>query len=146
MNTLEINQILTKDKVSRQHFLGVFARDRLPKIVNYPASLVFNTDDSDKPGMHWIAIYFSSKNRADYFDSLGENPQKYGVDKYLFENSSHFQFNNTKIQSDFSNYCGLYSILFIYLKSRGNTMDKIINHFQKIKESDKYLENFLKKL
>ena len=53
MNTREIERFLEADIVSRGVFQGVFSADTLPR---QPRLLVCNTDESTKPGQHWIAI------------------------------------------------------------------------------------------
>jgi hypothetical protein len=54
MNTREIERFINRDRVCRTSFQGVFSRDTLP---SKPRLLICNTDPSDKPGQHWIAIY-----------------------------------------------------------------------------------------
>ena len=71
MNTYQI------DRVIRQYvrrFDGVFACDRLP---TKPRLMVCNTDQSDMPGEHWIAIYVDDDGRyGEYFDPLGRAPTR----------------------------------------------------------------------
>ena len=43
MNTLEINTLLRKHPHSRPVFKGVYARNRLPRLLNVPSALVGNT-------------------------------------------------------------------------------------------------------
>jgi hypothetical protein len=44
MNTLEIDTLLKKHPHSRPVFKGVYARNRLPRLLNVPLALVGNTD------------------------------------------------------------------------------------------------------
>jgi hypothetical protein len=44
MNTLEIDTLLKKHPHSRPVFKGVYARNRLPRLLNVPSALVGNTD------------------------------------------------------------------------------------------------------
>ena len=63
------------------HWLGVFARDQVPKLdrsQRRPFALVVNTDPSDKPGTHWIAFFASAEPNAaplEMFDSYGLSPE-----------------------------------------------------------------------
>ena len=59
LNTNDIYKDLTKDFNSKKSFIGVFARDKLPDVKNYPTSFIFNTQPSYLPGEHWIAVYFN---------------------------------------------------------------------------------------
>ena len=69
MNTIELERMVA-DCVRR--FDGVFSSDHLP---TKPRLLVSNTDPSDMPGEHWVAIYVDDDGRyGEYFDSLGRRP------------------------------------------------------------------------
>ncbi len=49
-------------------FIGTYSRDRLPKIVeSLPVGLVVNTDPSDQPGQHWVAIFINKRGRRRVF-------------------------------------------------------------------------------
>ena len=39
--------------------------------------MVANTDPSSKPGTHWVAFYFPSKGKGEFFDSYGHPPIYY---------------------------------------------------------------------
>ena len=45
-----IIEVLTKDKISKESFLGVFARDEITKNINYPACFVMYTENRNKQG------------------------------------------------------------------------------------------------
>ena len=60
MNTLEIDTLLKKHPHSRPVFKGVYARNRLPRLLNVPSALVGNTDPDHRMGQHWVAIYCTS--------------------------------------------------------------------------------------
>ena len=56
-------------------FQGVFPIDELPRwIDNLPITLISNTQSSNLPGEHWIALYVSKTKYGEYFDSLGRAP------------------------------------------------------------------------
>ena len=50
-------------------WLGVFARDELPDLMQMqqPFAFVFNTDPHDKLGQHWLAIYKPSDGPLEFF-------------------------------------------------------------------------------
>jgi hypothetical protein len=52
MNTFEINNYLK----NFPQFKGTYPRDMLPKINHLPSGIVINTDPSNKPGEHWVAM------------------------------------------------------------------------------------------
>ena len=72
MNTLQIKRALERDTFTKKIFGGVFAADELPKLMNtFPCGFVANTDPSTEPGMHWVAFYFPSREKGEFFDSYG---------------------------------------------------------------------------
>jgi hypothetical protein len=54
MNTLEIDTLLKKHPHSRPVFKGVYARNRLPRLLNVPSVLVGNTDPDHRMEQHWV--------------------------------------------------------------------------------------------
>ncbi|KAK3704916.1 hypothetical protein QZH41_005383, partial [Actinostola sp. cb2023] len=65
------------DRLLRPAFLGVFPADRLPTTHRSGTGLIVNTDPSDRPGTHWVAMYWDNEGRAEFFDSYGQTPQSY---------------------------------------------------------------------
>ena len=51
-NTLQ--ECLEKDTFTKKMYSGVFARDELPKTLNYPACVVLNTKHRSHTGEHWL--------------------------------------------------------------------------------------------
>ena len=121
MNSDEIDRFL---KRRLRDFDGVFSVDNLPED---PHLLVCNTDPSDKPGRHWIAIYIEN-DRGDFFDSFGRRPND-DFERYMNRHCSSWNFNDKQLQSIVSNFCGYYCIYFCILRSRGIDMCKIARSF-----------------
>ena len=69
MNTLQIKRALERDTFTKKIFGGVFAADELPKTITSPCGFVANTDPSTEPGTHWVAFYFPSREKGEFFDS-----------------------------------------------------------------------------
>ena len=125
MNTLQLKRALERDTFTKKIFGGVFAADELPKTFDtFPCGFVANTDPSTKPGTHWVAFYFPSRDKGEFFDSYGYPPEHYGFKSYKIET-----WNKYKLQSSWSNVCGQYCIFYLYHKSRGYSMSKIVNMF-----------------
>jgi hypothetical protein len=122
-----IESIIKKDEQSKYIFKGVFARNELPEITSYPSAFIFNTQDRDRSGEHWLAVYFDSKNFGFFFDSYGQCPCFYGVENYLKKYAKNISYNQKRIQGE-SEYCGLYSILFIFSAVR-NQINKFLSFF-----------------
>ena len=70
--------LLKKHPHSRPVFNGIYARNRLHRLLNVPSALVGNTDpDPDHPmGQHWIAIYIDANSLGEYYDPTGRPPHE----------------------------------------------------------------------
>lgn len=110
MDTLTINRSL-------EHldcFVGTFSRDNLPEIQKKPAALVVNTDDSSRPGEHWVAIFIPVKGPTEYFDSYGLPPLHPEMFDFLARNSpGGWIFSDVTLQSVDSSTCGHYCIFYL---------------------------------
>ena len=63
MNSKQLRWILSSDPITRKTFVDVYARDEI-KLINsvaFPSAYIFNFDPNTKPGPHWVAVYFHSK-------------------------------------------------------------------------------------
>ena len=111
MNTKEIERFLEADTVCRIVFQGVFSADTLPPP---PRLLVCNTDESTKPGQHWIAIHVDIGGRGEHFDSFGQRPNE------------HFEAYMNK-------HCRIWTFiqkqLFFMLRCRRMDMTRMVNMF-----------------
>jgi hypothetical protein len=131
MNTVQINEILENDKISKNDFIGVYSRDKIPKFtkMDFPCSLVVNTDTSKQPGTHWLAVYYDKNGNCYFFDSMAFSPQFYNLDNVLLKHAKSLVYSTFPIQSYYSDFCGLYCVLFILFKSRDYSLDNFLNFF-----------------
>lgn len=125
LNTIQLNNILKTDKCSKHIFIGIFARDQLPKNPPYPSCFIINTDVSDRPGAHWLAFYYNSNKECHFFDSYGLHPSIYGLTSYLNRTSRYWIFNKIKYQSFLTKSCGYFAFVFLLLKCRGIDLSTI---------------------
>ena len=125
MDTREIERFLEADSACRRVFQGVFSADTLPE---QPRLLVCNTDESTKPGQHWIAIYVGVDGRGEYFDSFGQMPNKH-FESYMNKHCTRWTFNRRQLQSIISTFCGYYCCMFCMLRCRRVDMTRIVNMF-----------------
>src|SRR5438128_1093615 len=77
-------RLLTRTQSRLVNFLGVFALDEQPstddlsELKKYPVAYIINSDPSNKPGQHWLAVYKESQDGAlEFFDSYGQHPSNY---------------------------------------------------------------------
>lgn len=77
MNIIQLTLILRKDNLPGV-FQGVYPSNKLPTSISvYPALFIANVDTSEKPGSHWLALYFTNKQEGEFFDSYGLHPSRY---------------------------------------------------------------------
>jgi len=120
MNSDEIDRFLRR---RLRVFDGVFSVDNLPED---PHLLVCNTDPSDKPGRHWIAIYIEN-GRGNFFD-FGRRPNV-DFERYVNRHCVYWNFNDKQIQSVVSKFCGYYCIYFCIHRSSVINMCRTVRSF-----------------
>jgi hypothetical protein len=125
---MDTRQILTILKQKIGHHSSVAPSDRLPTVCSKPYVLVVNTDPSDKPGTHWVAIFINTDGTAEYFDSYGFKPNVSTISKFL-QRFKHCRYNKKRIQGLFSSVCGHYCIYFVLHRWNQVPMEEILNRF-----------------
>ena len=143
MDSIQIRKAL--DRLILPHscnFIGVFARDEIPKIHKYPSCFVINSDTSKSKGTHWLAVYCIDANCFEFFDSYALSPTYYNIEIY------HSKNNTKPIQSLHSSVCGQFCIYFLYHRSLGHSFNTIISSFSKfdLYWNDYHVAHFTKKL
>lgn len=134
MNTLQLTQVMEKDPKSRNKFCGVYASDTLPTTIeHFPCGLIVNTDPQTEKGAHWLAMYFPSKERGEFFDSYGNPPDFYreNFETFLDKQSRSWKYNHRSLQSLNSSTCGQFCLYFIMNRNRGKPLSIIVNSFSK---------------
>ena len=132
--TFQIDNYLTKI----ESYLGTFPLDRLPDLPNkFPKSIIINTDQSNKPGDHWIAIVLTEKH-AYYFDSFGLGIVDQQIRQFLLPRYSSIIFNSLCIQHILSDKCGYYCIYFVQNVHNNKSYYKFLSHFMidNLKQND----------
>ena len=140
MNTLQIELLLRNEKI----FKKVCAFDQLEKPV-FPSAYVINSDPSNEPGEHWIAVYFNKCGRGDYFDNYGLAPAFVGLESYMDIYSLAGCICNRKtLQALFSNVCGHYCVYYILFRYRGVPLHPIVSDFtSNLTENDRFISRFI---
>lgn len=105
-------------------------------------AIVFNLDETDQPGSHWITVFFDFSVlglTVEHFDSTGEGPiknilqfiQSFHPDTILINKYQH-QKGNTE--------CGVFSLFYIQKRLEGYTF----KDFQQERIADKVMEEYRK--
>lgn len=145
MNTNEIEKVIQQNSCAPEVFAGVFARDRIPKRIKYPCSMVWNTDPAHKPGEHWVAVHLDEDGIGEYFDSYGLEPPAC-FKRYMQQNSVKWTWNTTQLQDVWTSACGYFCVFYIIYRSRGIPMSDIVKHLNNIEENDQYVMQFVSAL
>lgn len=147
MDTKEIWNDLSQMCFPDKNNFAVLPADHLPKtkIKVRPFYLVVNTDEASEPGEHWISIYLP-KNRNDlceYFDSFGLPATNPHFIEFLKTNCNQYTYNPIQIQSDRSNTCGEYCVMFLHARNKDKTLKQFIDKFdrKKLEKNDKKIIN-----
>lgn len=142
MNSLEILRNLA---TIRSHTVGVFPADRIPRVWMKPTVFVFNTDNHNKPGLHWVCAYVDKTGVGWYFDSYGLPPIRPEFITRLRKNCKHFRWNTMCLQSESSDVCGQFCIMFLHHMSSGLSMKKFLKKFSAdTQKNDTIARNFVK--
>ena len=156
MNTIHINEVMEQyekknqsfkfmgavpidfDKFERFGIKNLNYNDMLNK-GKYQLGFIFNLDEHDQPGSHWVALYANLKEGQVYFfDSYGTRPEdrirtlmrrianwyKTTNGKGSRNSKLHVTYNKTRHQYENSE-CGVYSINFIARLLKGETFEQI---------------------
>lgn len=131
------------DKLINKKFVRYW--DVIPKneidFKYFPCALIVNSS-SDLPGSHWLAFYANSCKKIYFFDSLGNLPSKYGFPDLSYKIENHKQLQNSE-----SSICGIWVLLYIYFKTRGYSISKLLKRFtSNHSRNDAYVTRVINKL
>jgi hypothetical protein len=157
---MDTNQIFcVLEKVAKSTFLTCIPKDYLLDYVevvktrissDLPTAFVVNTDASDRPGEHWIALLITSQGHVYWFDSYGFPPAFYDTmfNRFCDMFSSITWSNPYRLQSAVTDVCGEYVVMFIYLSHIGMTPQQIVSLFSinQPHENDRLAVDMIKSL
>lgn len=148
MNSNELRHILASC-IPSIYQTGVLACDQLDLITKQKFAVILNTDDSTKPGLHWLSVFKDSatSHEVEFFDSFGLPVQFYDkrigsfLSKFIYVRTSSMQ-----IQSTFSDVCGQFSVYYLASRVNGITFDSILDSFsaQNLIKNDERVKTFVK--
>ena len=73
MNKDEVNDLIQRCKLLKHKFLGFFAANNFPKILQPNSFIIVNASMSDNAGTHWLLLCVKKKNKNLIFaDPLGQ--------------------------------------------------------------------------
>lgn len=141
-STSDLTQYMRK--YNKGCFLGVFARDKIPSfrlqgdcnaVPQHVHSryhhycLIVNTDSSNLPGTHWIAIKVYQDLSAVYFDPYGFIPSKAICSQ--FPHVHTFLYTLTHSQNLLLPHCGQHCVYFLYNDKPASSDCEALNFINK---------------
>ena len=149
MDTHQLRKVLEQDKLTKKILKGVFASDQLNFTQKkYPFLLIVNSDPASLPGTHWLALYLSSKQEGEFYDSYGNDISSYSktIDKFMKRHTHRVICNDIQIQSYDSNVCGQHCLFYLIHRVRQVGMESIVKFFSSDKEwNDIMVDDFIYK-
>ena len=95
MNTYELTSLLNRAPQLKHLHGQTCAKDLLPEEKPLDVNAyISHTNISDKPGEHWVVIYFRNNDEAIYFDSYGLPALP-----FIQRNARHWIYNKELLQS-----------------------------------------------
>lgn len=145
MNALELEELVKKDKLISNIFLGIFPCNLLPnKLSSKPCAVIVNTHPDHKPGEHWLAIHFDVMGKCELFDSYGITPIPVEIDHFIKNQSKSVNINRRWLQSADTAVCGMYCIYYLHFKCRGLSYTSIFSKFDRnLSKNDAKICNFI---
>ena len=147
LSTDELNVFAKNDVVLQHYYTGCYPADVMPATIKKRCCWIWNVDEKDKPGTHWIAIVKEDRDIF-FFDSFGKTPEffkrQYWVDNFHKQGWRVTLINNVQIQSHVSRTCGVWCLY--YLRSYFQGQKQILESFTSISSQLIQNEQRLKKL
>ena len=121
LTTIQLNDILLKNPVTKKHYIGAFPGCVIPTVKSKNYSFITNTDLHNQSGEHWNAWVVQGE-KVLFFDSFGRDPRDSTfpeIYKELLNRFKIFKYTKTRVQDFTSSTCGYYCVHFLYVLSLG---------------------------
>ena len=128
MNTAQLWKCVKQNELLQRYCTGIYASNTVPRTFSMiPLCYIMNTDPITRSGMHWVAVYISSYDEYEFFDSYGRSLST--IAPHLCKQSSKWLENTIPIQGPLSTTCGQYCLYYLSERCTGRKMSDIINDF-----------------
>ena len=147
LTTIDINQILWNDPITKKIFLGSYPACEIPNSKKKRYSFITNTDQHDKPGTHWTAWMVEGDN-VEFFDSFGRSPKNFQMPHEFkhFILGKTVSYSTLQVQEFSSSTCGYFCIYYIYFRSMGLDYAYIMKEFMSLYDNDDIVIKFINSL
>lgn len=127
MDEVDLQRLILKCKHLRHRFKGIYAADQIPIAIPNGSFIIVNTDNSDKPGSHWVLLC-NVKNLYMFADPLGMSVKSYeSIYTRMQQNASKLvsEVTNVPIQPWNSGNCGLYCLYLAHFYFNNAKVSKV---------------------
>ncbi len=147
MDAAEIRRLVSKSKMLSHVFRGVYPKMTFPLRVDPPwGAVLMNTRERGSLGEHWVCYFTPEKDEelTIFFDPRGKSPEEWNM-KFR---GQLMLYNDVPVQPRGSIFCGLYCLLFVYMKARGCSLWDILDifHHEQLESNERIVLNFASKL
>ena len=147
MNTEEILDILSYS-IPKSFRTTVLPADKLSSLKAHEFAFVANSQDSDQPGMHWIAMFKQrGKKEVEFFDSCAMPIEFYSssFESFLTSKANVIRMNRVRIQPGTSNACGQFCIYYLVHRVQGASFERILQTFDEfdLESNDRTVREFI---
>ena len=116
MNTLEIDTLLKNHPHSRPVFKGVYVRNRLPRLLNVPSTLVGNTG----------SLYTSTPTQeGNTTTPTGRPPFLRAYVNFMNKHYTSWIYNTIRVQEEGSTVCVHHCIFYLINRCAGHSMTEV---------------------
>jgi hypothetical protein len=145
MNTQEIIQCLTLDKITRPFFIGCFSVDKIPVVERVPCFFICNCCTADREGIHWFLFFVNKDNKAEYFDTFARWPPVRREFLTFLNQFSHVTRSRKIMQSVNTAVCGQLCIFYALLRcsKKAKTMHQAIRLISQLRNRDKSVNAYI---
>ena len=143
MNTLEIDTLLKKHPHSRPEIKGIYARNRLPRLLKVPSALVGNTDPDHRMGQHRVAIYINANSKGKYYDPTGRPHFLTAYVNFMKKHSHSWTYNTVRVQEEGSTVCGHHWIAYLIHRCTGHSMTDVTRLLEHPVEATTIVKKFV---
>jgi hypothetical protein len=154
--TNQIDLMLRANPRTKHPYVGTFPSDTLEtlQVKKYPSCYIINSDKSGEPGEHWLCVYVDAPQSVIFFDSYALNLSRYkDIHRFVHRLSGDldsaqrgtiYSLSGAPLQSDTSDVCGHWCIVFADLLSSGLTFEDFLKIFSSKSEQHGTYDNFVK--
>lgn len=130
MNAQQLEDVLREDPFTSLYSVMILPINHfLEQNVKKSSMIIFNYDECDEPGSHWVAVFVCPNGNVEYFDSYAYPPLNELLHIKINNLSRRKTMYNLTCLQGKSSVCGQYCLVYLLLRARGYHMNEIVSFF-----------------